>query len=167
MNPETRLQRISPVLSKEFQNSWNILRQAIENIAEEFWLTTINDWSFSWITYHIIETAEFYSRNTPLGMKWGKQAGINWETDSEDEINKKKTNITKASLLRYLKEIENKITDILNNFSDDDFFNTDRFDQGNLYVLEKMLYLLRHNMHHIGELNKVLRDLNCQRISWC
>jgi hypothetical protein len=158
--------KIGPILSQEFHNSWNMLRQAIENITEEFWMTAINDWSFSWNIYHIIETAEFYSRNTPLGMEWGERAGINWEMDTEEEINKKKLRITKEFLLNYLEEIEDKITNILTNTKDDDFFKTDEFDQGTLYVFEKFVYLLRHNMHHIGELNKALRDSNNQRISW-
>ncbi|MFX0121272.1 MAG: DinB family protein [Promethearchaeota archaeon] len=158
--------KIGSILAKEFQNSWNMLRQALENITEENWFTKINDWSYSWNVFHIIETAEFYSRDTPIGMNWGERAGINWETNSEDEINRKLSNITKESLLPYLEEIENRILVILNTSTDDDFFKVDSFDQGNLFVLEKMIYLLRHNMHHIGELNKALRDSNCQRISW-
>lgn len=134
MNQETQLKRIGPLLSKEFQNSWNMLREAIENIAEEFWSTTINDWSFSWTIYHIIETAEFYNRNTPLGMEWGKRVGINWETDSEEVISNRKLNITKETLVDYLKEIETQIADNLINFNDEDLFNTDGFDNGNLYV---------------------------------
>ncbi|MFX0125147.1 MAG: DinB family protein [Candidatus Hodarchaeota archaeon] len=167
MNTERQEQRIGPILSKEFQKSWNILRQAIENISEDYWITIVNGWSFSWTIYHLIETAEFYSRSTPLGMEWGKRIGINWKLDSEDEINDKKSKITKETLLIYLKEIEKKISDLLNNTNDNDLFNTDGFDNGNLYFIEKALYLLRHNMHHIGELNKALRDVNCQRISWC
>ncbi|MFW9904747.1 MAG: DinB family protein [Candidatus Thorarchaeota archaeon] len=166
MNIKDQEMRIGPILSKEFHNSWDMLRQAIENITEEFWITTINNWSFSWNIYHIIETAEFYSRNTPLGMEWGKRVGINEEMDTEEEINRKKSRITKEFLLDYLKEIEDKITNILTNSKDDDFFKTDEFDKGTLYVFEKLIYLLRHNMHHIGELNKVLRDSNNQRISW-
>jgi len=166
MSTENQGKRIGVILSKEFQNSWSMLRQAIENITEEFWQTTVNDWSYSWNIYHIIETAEFYSRNTPQGMEWGKRANINWEIDSEDEINNKKSKVTKGFLLQYLEEVEKRISDILINSTDDEFFNTDGFDQGNLFVFEKLIYLLRHNMHHIGELNKVLRDSNNERISW-
>ncbi|MFX1516458.1 MAG: DinB family protein [Promethearchaeota archaeon] len=166
MSTENQGKRIGVILLKEFQNSWSMLRQAINNISEEFWLTTVNDWSYSWNIYHIIETAEFYSRNTPHGMKWGKRANINWEIDSEEEITKKKSRITKGFLLQYLEEVEQVISDVLTNSTDEEFFDTDEFDQGDLLVFEKLIYLLRHNMHHIGELNKVLRDSNSQRISW-
>ena len=32
--------------------------------------------------------------------------------------------------------------------------------------LDKYLYLLRHNLMHMGELNKALRDHNCPRLKW-
>ncbi len=164
MEDKTQTTRIGAIISKEFQNSWNILRQAIKNIKDEYWFTVAKDWSFSWTVYHIIETAEFYSRNQPEGMEWGKRAGINWETDSEEEINQKKSNLTKENLLIYLGEVEDRIVNLLNNYTDEELFTTDGFDGGNLVIFEKWIYSLRHIMHHNGELNKVLRDSDCQRI---
>ncbi|MFX0141474.1 MAG: DinB family protein [Candidatus Hodarchaeota archaeon] len=166
MNPESQKKRVGPILSKEFKNSWCILRQAIENIPDKYWLKSVNDWSFSLTIYHIIETAEFYSRDTPEGMKWGKRAGINLETDSNEMIDRKQANITKELLLVYLGEIEEQIAKYIENFKDDDLYEKDGFDPHLKSILEKLLYLLRHNMHHIGELNKTLRDWDCQRISW-
>jgi len=167
MNPESQKKKFGLILSNEFKNSWKILRQAIENITYEYWLEMANDWSFSWTVYHIIETAEFYSRNTPEGMEWGKKAGISHETDSDEMKIQKLANITKELLLAYLDEIEERITNFIENTNDEDLFEKDGFDPHLKSILEKLLYLLRHNMHHIGELNKALRDWNCQRISWC
>lgn len=167
MKPESQKLSVGLILSKEFKNSWNILRQAIENITDEHWLEIVNDWSFSWTVCHIIETAEFYSRNTPEGMEWGKITGINHETDTDEMKIQKQARITKELLLNYLDEIEERITTYIENTSDEDLFEKDGFDPHLKSILEKLLYLLRHNMHHIGELNKALRDWNCQRISWC
>lgn len=161
-----QINRIGSILSKEFKNSWNMLRQGIENISEELWNVTVNEWSYVWTVYHIIETAEYYSRSTPKGMAWGRRAGINWEIDSEEIIDQKKLDLTKTKLLNYLEEIEDRITDLLENSSDQYFFETDDFDDGSLLILEKLLYLLRHNMFHLGELNKVLRNANCKRMRW-
>ncbi|UCE14762.1 MAG: DinB family protein [Candidatus Heimdallarchaeota archaeon] len=161
-----QINRIGPVLSREFKSSWNMLRKGIESISEELWNVTVNEWSYGWTAYHIIETAEFYSRNTPKGMTWGKKAGINWEVDSNEIIAQKKSDLTKTMLFSYLEEIENRLIDLLENSSDQYFFETDEFDNGSLLILEKLLYLLRHNMIHLGELNKVLRDRNCKRIRW-
>ncbi|MFX1284167.1 MAG: DinB family protein [Promethearchaeota archaeon] len=166
MKSESQKLSVSLILSQEFKNSWNILRQAIENITEEHWLEMVNEWSFSLTVYHIIETAEFYSRNTPEGMEWGKIAGFNYETDTDEMKIQKQARITKELLLDYLAEIEERITNYFENTRDEDLFEKDGFDPHLKSILEKLLYLLRHNMHHIGELNKALRDWNCQRINW-
>lgn len=147
---------IGLLLSRQFSSSWKMLHQAIENAPDIYWLKWDNDWSFSWNIYHIIETADYYKRSTPKGMEWGKKAGGKT----------KKTKITKEQLLVYLEEVEYQISDLLEKSSDEDLLGTDEFDDGHLVILEKLLYLLRHNMHHIGELNKALRDWECERIKW-
>ncbi|MHA1975473.1 MAG: DinB family protein [Candidatus Hodarchaeales archaeon] len=154
------------VLSEEFRHSWQILRQAIENISIDDWNKNMTDWSFSSTVYHIIETADFYIGNTPEGMEWGKRAGFSWEEDDEETISTRLSSLTKAYLIDYLNEIENEISHFLEESTEQDLFSTDEFDDGNLLIIKKMLYLLRHNMHHIGELNKTLRDCGSRRINW-
>jgi uncharacterized damage-inducible protein DinB len=126
----------------------------------------MTDWSFSSTVYHIIETADFYIGNTPEGMEWGKRAGFSWEEDDEETISTRLSSLTKAYLIDYLNEIENEISHFLEESTEQDLFSTDEFDDGNLLIIKKMLYLLRHNMHHIGELNKTLRDCGSRRINW-
>ena len=157
---------VGDVLAQEFFHSWQMLRQAINNVSQEKWNERIHDWSFSFTVYHIIETAEFYNRSTPKGMEWGKRAGFSWTEDSDEQILDQITKLTKEELSAYLNEIEDKISNFLTNASIDKLFSTDGFDNGNLLIIEKMLYLLRHNMHHIGELNKALRDSDRPRIKW-
>ena len=166
MNAENDTKRIGYVLSSQFNNSWRMLRQAINSITDEYWSRTTNDWSFSWNIYHIIETAEFYIRDSPNGMNWGYHAGINWNSDSENITNEKKQNISKDRLLNYLKDIEDRVDQFLRNSSNDYLYGTDDFDEGTLPILDKIIYLLRHSMFHIGELSKFLRDSNCVRIKW-
>ena len=126
----------------------------------------MKDWSFSQTVYHIVETADFYIGDTPEGMEWGKRAGFSWEDDDEKTILKRISSLTKEYLLEYLDEIEIEVSQFLEESSEQDLFGTDEFDHGNLLILKKMLYLLRHNLHHIGELNKVLRDTDSTRIMW-
>ena len=164
-NQEISLQ-IGHVLAKEFGRSWLILREAMENISDKDWNNRTNNWSFSNTVYHIIETAEYYHRNTPEGMEWGKRAGFSWTDDSEETILRKMSSLTKNDLIEYLDEIEKCISQSLEKSTNEDLFGTDSFDNGMLHIIEKMLYLLRHNMHHIGELNKVLRDTESKRIKW-
>ena len=161
---------ISITLLKQFNRNWNMLRQSIENAPEKHWKEVqIDDsekvWSYSWNIFHIIETADFYSRNTPENMEWGKKAGINWDTDLPEVIAEKKDLITKLHLKKYLKEIEGRITKIFESNNDLELLKKDNFHWFQS-IYEKYLYLLRHDMHHIGELNKALRDWKCKRISW-
>jgi uncharacterized damage-inducible protein DinB len=143
-----------------------MLRQAITNIPEREWSNRKKDWSFSHTIYHIIETADFYIGDTPEGMEWGKRAGYSWENDNEEVILKRISSLTKEYLLEYLDEIEIEVSQFLEESSEQDLFSTDEFDHGNLLIIKKLLYLLRHNMHHIGELNKVLRGTDSTRIKW-
>ena len=59
MEDETQTKRIGPIIIKEFQNSWNMLQQAIKNISDEYWLTAAKEWSYSWTVYHIIIESYF------------------------------------------------------------------------------------------------------------
>ncbi len=157
---------LGEVLSQEFHHTWQMLRQAIKNITPSKWNERIHDWSFSFTVYHIIETAEFYNRNTPEGMEWGKRAGFSWTENSDEEILERMAALTKEDMVNYLNDIEESITKYLANVSVEDLFTTDGFDNGKLLIIKKLLYLLRHNMHHIGELNKFLRDIDSTRINW-
>ncbi|MHA2365864.1 MAG: DinB family protein [Candidatus Hodarchaeales archaeon] len=153
------------ILLNQFNSSWSMLHQAIENIPEKMWLDTKNDWSFSFNVYHIIETANFYIKNDPKDMIWGKRANIDWNNDSESNIIEKKSKITKNDLLIYLDETKVTISEVLESMADNELMSKDDFKWFNS-IIEKLLYLLRHNMHHIGELNKTLRDYECKRIEW-
>ena len=77
------------------------------------------------------------------------------------------SNISKSDLLTYLEETENLLSKELKSLENDDFMKEDGFTfQGLESVLQKLIHLLRHTMHHIGELNKTLRDIECNRINW-
>ncbi|MHA2247250.1 MAG: DinB family protein [Candidatus Hodarchaeales archaeon] len=161
------LKQVGIYLFNEFERSWGMLKQAIKNIDSEYWSKMNNDWSFVGTVLHIIETADYYRRNDPKEMEWGKKVEINWETDTEEIRNKRVSNISKEDLLNYLEETENLLSNELKVLENDDFLKEDGFTfQGLESVLHKLIHLLRHTMHHIGELNKTLRDIECKRINW-
>jgi hypothetical protein len=170
MDNENKSKVLGITLLQQFNKNWNMLHQAIENAPEKYWKEvqvdeSENVWSYLWNIFHIIETADYYSRNTPETMEWGKKAGINWDNDLHEVITEKKDRITKTHLKNYLEEIENRITKTFESVYDLELLNKDDFHWFQS-IYEKYLYLLRHDMHHIGELNKALRDWNCTRISW-
>ncbi len=114
--------------------------------------------------YHIVETMDFYAGNNPEDMTWGQRAGYDWEKskDTKTDILPK---ITKEIVLAYLEETEKKLKDMFDSLDIERLNSKDEFKWFHS-IFEKLVYLLRHNMHHIGELSKTLRDWKCERAKW-
>ncbi|MHA2252071.1 MAG: DinB family protein [Candidatus Kariarchaeaceae archaeon] len=154
------------ILLNQNDRGWKTLDQAIEVVPDDIFSTVINDWSFSFTVFHTIETAEFYARESPEGMKFGKRIGINWEQDSKEEIIEKKAKITKEDLTTYLGEIRKIVAEKINSLTDKEIFMQDGFRERFTSIYEKYVYLLRHTMYHIGELARSLRDNEEVKIEW-
>ncbi|MHA1989473.1 MAG: hypothetical protein ACW981_02680 [Candidatus Hodarchaeales archaeon] len=145
-----------------------MLERAIDQISEQNLIKNENDWMFVKNVYHIIETAEFYNGDSPKDFPWGKRANIDFEERNNDNVNNIKYSLlSKIFLKSYLFEIKEKVEKKLNMIEERDILLQDPFSGGNEQTtFDKYLYLLRHNMHHIGELNKALRDNKEKRIDW-
>ena len=151
-------------LIRQYQSSWKMLRNAVENIPDERWHDGSEGWFFSLTAYHFVETMEFYMYDNPDSMKWGARAGYTWTdtTDIEKDIVPK---ITKKLVLTYLDEMEEHVTKTISSMDSKKLESKDKFHWFES-VFEKYVYLLRHNMHHNGELSRTLRDWGCKRSKW-
>jgi uncharacterized damage-inducible protein DinB len=151
-------------LHRQFMSSCNMLRKAIENVPDEKWHHGGEGWFFSLTAYHIVETLDFYLRKSPDGMKWGGRAGYDWEKskDIESDVLPK---ITKKIVASYLDEVEGRLTEVFSSLDANDLSSKDDFPWFSS-MFEKLIYVLRHNMHHVGELSKTLRDWQCTRVEW-
>jgi len=146
----------------QFQSSWNMLRQAFNKVQEGCWNRIINDWTFSDTVYHIIATQEFYFGDTPEGMGWGRLYGDpKYKADDPEKYYP-----SKAVLLEYQGRFESEISEYLGSKNDSDLEMNDGFKEWLPNVHVKLLYLLRHNAHHIGELARMLREWDAERVSW-
>jgi hypothetical protein len=143
-----------------------MLQEAIENCPDEFWHFGEDGWIYSWIVYHVIETANFYFHSNPDDMVWGEISEIDWKNDTKEEIlSKKKKNITKEEMLNYLGYMREQLAEHLSNSKDNDLLEKDDFHWfGSIF--EKYVYLLRHNSLHIGELSYILRTTESKRLEW-
>ena len=157
---------IAEVLVRQFNSSWKMLERAINNVSDELWNKFEIEWGYVRNFIHIIETGEFYNSDTPDDFNWGKFVGIEWKKDSKKEVNKKFEKITKDDVRRYLEVVRSDIQKKLSTFNSEKMLDSDGFMEYIPSIFDKYLYLLRHNMHHIGELNKTLRDNNEKRIDW-
>jgi len=161
----------------QFEASWNMLYQSIENVPDEKWaigIETINKpwsetkgmniWFFSNTVFHTIQTVDFYTRDDPNGFEWGYRiGGIDWKSESPSVT---ASRITKKDMLEYLTETKNNLNKKLSSFLDDDLFEQDGFKEWQASRLAKFIYTLRHSMWHIGELGKSMREWGCERINW-
>ncbi|MFW9786115.1 MAG: hypothetical protein ACFFE2_03825 [Candidatus Thorarchaeota archaeon] len=169
--------RIAEHLIDQFNRSWKMLRQAIENVPEEKWTEHVesidvpwnetkgmNVWYFSNIVYHVIQTVEFYALDDPDDMRWGHRiGGIDWKSESPEVTSSK---IKKNDMLEYMEETMTFLNDKLRSFSEDEMFEADGFSGWQDSRLMKFVYTLRHSMWHIGELGRSLRNFECNRITW-
>ena len=155
---------ITKPLLRQYQASWKMLRDAINNVTDERWHDGKDKWFFSLNAYHIVETMDFYNGMDPDVMKWGGRAGFEWKKgiDRKTEILPK---ITKGLVLAYLDDIEQAITTRIGGMKAGDILTKDKFHWFDS-IFEKYLYLLRHTMHHTGELIRTLREWELDPAKW-
>ena len=159
--------KIAFSLGRQFRALWAMTRNAIEQIPDKKWavgIKTDKEWFYSLRVYHMVETAEFYSRDAPNGMQWGARLGtINWwETLTHEEAAKK---VVKGDTLIYLNEIARYLERKLKGMTDKELLANDGFHWFTS-MLEKYQYLIRHNTFHLGELTMQLRVMSHERIKW-
>jgi hypothetical protein len=164
-------------LKSQFESCWMMLRQAINNVPEENWYgglghiyeswvdsEVMNIWYYSYVVLHLIESVEFYSGDDTDDMVWGRAiGGIDWKNESPHVT---ASRISKEDMLKYLKKVESSFSKKLSSFSDEDLLEADGFAKSHPNRFSKYMYLLRHTMYHIGELARVLRICNCERLKW-
>ncbi|MFX1482180.1 MAG: DinB family protein [Promethearchaeota archaeon] len=155
---------ITDSLSRQFKSSLKMTRDAIEKVPDKNWNDGPKKWYFSLTAYHIVETLEFYSRNTPDDMEWGKRANFSWDDTSniENDILPK---ISKKIVLEYIQDVEEKVSELMTKTTDQELVEKDGFHWFSC-VLEKLEYVLRHTAHHCGELALALRVWDCKHIEW-
>ncbi len=152
----------------QFTKSWNLFQQTIDKVDESNWFqlyyqNSENYWCYALTLYHILETSEFYIRSNPEGMEWGKRGNIQW--DKSNNLKNAVKTITMNLIIEYQTEVQQSISSFLKNITDSQILEQDDFTWFPS-IFDKLLYLLRHNLMHLGEINKYLRDLNLPRLSW-
>jgi uncharacterized damage-inducible protein DinB len=158
---EKKIIWINSGILSQFSSTWKMLRSAIEVAPDEYWYGKTHDWSFSRTLYHIIETQRFYIRDTPDGMEWEKLLKeLNTEDKPLDEVYP-----PRVILSDFLEKTEVEVTSYIKGLTLDKLLEKDDFKWFSS-VFEKLLYLMRHNQHHIGELSRMLREWDCERVKW-
>jgi uncharacterized damage-inducible protein DinB len=148
-------------LLSQFESTWEMLDMAFSGVGED-WLKTVDGWIYGDVLYHIIITQKYYIRETPEGMEWGGLYGDPElkETDPRGYYPDRET------LIKYKNRVEQAVVKYLKSMDDRKLYHGDGFKNRFSTIHEKLLYLLRHNAHHLGELALIHRENNLERVKW-
>lgn len=150
--------RIGDVVARQFDRTWKTLRQAITNMSDEQWRQSDHDWlTPARLAYHIVETADFYSENTPKDFNWGALGG-DWEGSPASELP------SQQQILDLLDRVQPKVKNWLADINETEWFEAEtEFPWTGKTLLDRALYSMRHAQHHVAQINAELRrrDLPC------
>ena len=150
-------------LLDQFDRSLDMLREVIENIPSEKWLTGFSETFVpAMIAYHTVESLDFYfSNKTEEEFKWGYRfRGPWWETRPGDWP-------TKEEVATYLEEVAEKIGMFFESTTDDELVKRfDLYDRSGRTVLTHLVYALRHTMHHQGQLVALQSHFGIKKETW-
>jgi hypothetical protein len=134
------------VLVRQYGRSWRMFQEAVGAFTTEEWRTgEVTYLTPARTAYHIIETAEFYSGDTPDGFPWAHRFGFDWEAEVEAERLP-----TQKDILSYLSDVHPKVDTWL---ATADLMAPDAaFPWTGGTVLDRAHYLVRHTHHHVGEM---------------
>ena len=165
MNDKTKNSSIGEAIASQYDKIWEMMFDAINNASDDVWKYFKSKWGYAWNSFHIVEGIFYYTLDDPKAMVWGERANINWEKDKGPKALEKMSKIQKESVREFIDEIRDKGLMKIKEKSDNYFLSKDDFGTF-ASNLERHIYSIRHAAHHIGELNKELRDFNAKRIIW-
>jgi hypothetical protein len=137
---------LNEIVIRQYGRSWRMVEEAVAAFAPEEWRTG----EVAYLTpartaYHIVETAEFYSGDTPDGFPWAHRFGFDWEADvAAGELP------TQEAILSYLADVRPKVEAWLE--AADLMAPDPAFPWTGGTVLDRAHYLVRHTHHHVGEM---------------
>ena len=159
--------KLIDVIKKEVKVCFDMIELAINNMDDNEWGETKNEWSYATNLYHIIETMEFYLYDNENGMNNAGELGIKTEDLSKEEIPTQINQLKKPFFVKYLERVKDLLFTKLETFTDSDLYDTDDFSKwGFTTRYYKYSYVIRHTMFHTGELNLLLRNSGRSRIKW-
>lgn len=144
-------------LADQMHRSWQMLRLLMKVIPDKEWFVGPSSeripavWAF-----HAVVCADWYARPN------AKSVGEPWDDDSPDPRKRP----TRKQLLAYLDEVEARIDTLLRSSTEEELLgeNACKWTGANPY--ERMIYVLRHNHQHIGELQEITRERGLRAGKW-
>jgi hypothetical protein len=147
-------------LWKQFGASIDMLENAIAKCPPELW----NDERKFWYTaYHTLFFLDYYLDTNPDNFITPEPFGM---TEMEiDEVMPERT-FTKAELLSYVKHCRGKASKLIGGFNEKTAASRWKNRYREYSMLEMQLYNMRHLMHHTGQLNLLLGQIDHDLPVW-
>ena len=138
-------------LANQFQRTWKMLRGVVRRVPEDRWRAdedpklTPARWAL-----HTVETVDSYMGTSMDDFPWG-QRFCDWEGGEAQELP------TRDELIAYMDDVAAHLDPMLRGLDHDALSEASPFHWTGASVLGHWAYVLRHTMHHTGELNMLLR----------
>ena len=149
-------------LIDQLGRTWQELRDAIVKTPAEEWRQGATDYLIpARLAYHVLFVADMYA--TPMGYeeyKPHRRYKIDWEGPAEAMPNRE-------DLFTMINETEVNVKQWLLDLGDEGLLEEEtQYPWTGERKLGRVLYLLRHNQWHIGELNAILRARGIEQVEW-
>lgn len=150
-------------LIDQFQRSFHMLYEEIERFEDKHWTTGLDFFIVPVkVSMHIIDCLDYYfSGKTGDEYPWGYRFGGGWWELPDEKLP------SKADVLAYAWEIEARIINQMKALDDTDLLKPAPIHDGTgETALGRLVYALRHTLHHHGELSALAVHHGLQGGSW-
>ena len=149
-------------LLEGFSLTWDMLRDAIDQIPDEHWKTgEIEHLAPARQMFHIIGTADFYAGKSREDFPRGGRFGIDWDKAPLDDFP------DKEAMREYLEEVVEKVEGWLKGHGEKGLLTAEnKFPWTGGTILSRVLYTLSHCRQHLGQINAELRHRGLPRVKW-
>ena len=139
-------------LINQFNHFWKTFNGIVNAFDEQTWLHSgVGAITLTRISFHILQSAKFYIGGTsPVEFKSGKSfeakcsSAVIEDLPSQDDIS--------TCIQDFMHGTESWLNNI--DYSSDNM----KFDWTGKTMLSVVLFLLRHNQYHLGEINALLEE---------
>ncbi|MBM3493371.1 MAG: DinB family protein [Armatimonadetes bacterium] len=144
-------------LADQFARTWCMFNQAVSRFPEDRWYEeTISGMAPARRAYHLVYWADVYQRRA--------RTEVTGVPDPDDPDVARLPD--RAALLPYANDVSARLDRLLRESSPRKLPAPYRTRRTGANLFERLLYVLRHNMQHIGERHAMLRHLDLEPAEW-
>lgn len=152
---------IRDALIEQWDRTWGMLRDAIQNFPENQWRTGDDDYSVpARLALHAVDTAAFYAYESPEAAPNPIRFHVDWKEAAPAELP------SRDEILQFLADTQKGLSTWLAAQDDGQMCAKNAFEWTGGSVLSRMIYSVRHLQHHAAELNLELHRRGLNSADW-